>query len=167
MTIAWRGGKRFKAAKKAPPKLEKQNGKQVLESLIVQRLIDDAAKQKGVVIADNEIEGEIKVINDQMTSAGTSLKDQLAQQGMTEDDLQKQLTTHLKIEKLLADKIQVSDQEVEAYIKDQKVTLTKGQEAEIRNQVKEQIKENKVQEQTGSLITELKNQAKVKYYVNY
>lgn len=148
-------------------KLEKQGGQQILDTIIAEKLIDDEAKKKGIIVEEDEISGEFQVIKSQIASMGSTLEDQLKEQGMTEQDLKDNLTRHLKMEKILADKIQVTEQEVDAHIKDNKVSIPKGTEIEARTKIKEQMKENKVNQFSQQLVLDLKSQAKVKYYVNY
>lgn len=147
--------------------LEKRGGMQALDSLITRKLVDAEAKKKNIIIDPSEIAGEIQTIESQMTSMGATLQDQLQQQGMTEEDLRNQLSMHLKLEKLLADKIQASDADVDAYIASQKVRIEGGGEAEAREKIKEQIREDKLNEFADSYITELRNSANIKYYVTY
>ena len=148
-------------------KLEQQGGQKVLDAIIAEKLIDDEAKKKGIVVEESEISGEFQVIESQITSMGSTLKDQLAEQGMTEQDLKDTLTRHLKMEKLLADKIQATEEEVDTYIKANKITITKETEPETRTKIKEQIKEDKVNQFSQQLVSDLRSQAQVKYYVNY
>lgn len=147
--------------------LERQSGKQALDKFITEKLIEDEVKKQGIVVEESEITGEFQVIESQMAAMGSTLKDQLLQQGMTEQDLKDRLRAHLQIEKLLGDKIQVSEAEIDAYVKTNKITLEKGKETEMRTKLKEQIKEDKVNQQAEQYIAELRESAKIKYYVDY
>src|SRR3990167_3906884 len=67
--------------------LEKQGGKQALDSLISKELImQDASKMK-VVAAETELDTEVKKIEDGLKKANQNLADALKAQGMTEKDL--------------------------------------------------------------------------------
>ncbi len=148
--------------------LEKEGGKQALESIIDKKLIEtELAKQK-ITVTQEEIDGDIKKIEAQVTAQGGTLEMALSQQGLTEEKLREQITIQKKLEKLLADKVAVSEAEIDAYIKDSKATLPKDMKMEdFRKQIGEQIKQQKFQEEAQQWVSNLTTNAKIKYYVNY
>lgn len=148
-------------------RLEKASGKNLLDSLIVDKLIQDAAKAKGISVSNDEINMEIKKIQDQVTAQGGTLDKALAAQGMSIDDLKNNIILQKEMEKLLGDKINITDQEVDQYITDNKITLPKGQEATTRGQIKSQLSNQKLNTEAQTFITDLKSKAKIKYFVNY
>ena len=147
--------------------LEKRSGKAALDSLITQKLIVDEASKKGIKVTDAEIATEIKNIESQIAAQGGTLPQMLEQQGLTMDDLKEQIGTQKKVEGLLGDAIQVTDAEVAKYIKDNKVTVPKGQEADTNNQIREQLKQTKFQSAIQPLLDSLHTQAKINYFVKY
>ncbi len=147
--------------------LEKQGGKNILDALITEKLIDNEAKKKGVSVTNDEIAMEIKNIEASITQQGSTLDAALLQQGMTMEALKKQLLVQKKIEKVLADKILVTDEEVNKYIEDNKVELVAGKEAETKSQIAQQLKGQKLNQEASSWIASLKTDAKINYYVNY
>jgi len=147
--------------------LEKRSGKAALDSLITQKLIVDEASKKGIKVTDAEIATEIKNIESQIAAQGGTLPQMLEQQGLTMDDLEEQIGTQKKVEGLLGDAIQVTDAEVAKYIKDNKVTVPKGQEADTNNQIREQLKQTKFQSAIQPLLDSLHTQAKINYFVKY
>ena len=148
-------------------KLEKQAGKSLLNSLIDEKLIQEEADAKKIIISDDEIKGEIKKIEDQVASQGGTIETALAAQGMSMDDLKTQIVLRKEMEKLLADKIIVTDQEVAQYIKDNNITVTKGQEATTNDQIKNTLSNQKFSSEAQNLINDLKSKAKIQYFVNY
>lgn len=148
--------------------LEKQGGKQTLESIITQKLIDTEITKQNITVTKEEVDEQIKQIEAQVTSQGGTLKDALAQQNMTEEKLREQVTVQKKLEKLLADKVAVSDTEIDAYIKESKASPPKDVKIEdFRKQLSDQLKQQKFQEEAQKWVTDLKTNAKIKYYVNY
>ena len=147
--------------------LEKRSGKAALDSLITQKLIVDEASKKGIKVTDAEIATEIKNIESQIAAQGGTLPQMLEQQGLTMDDLEEQIGTQKKVEGLLGDAIQVTDAEVAKYIKDNKVTVPKGQETDTNNQIREQLKQTKFQSAIQPLLDSLHTQAKINYFVKY
>lgn len=148
--------------------LEKQGGKQTLKALIDQRLIETELDKQGVNVPQEEIDQEIRNIEEQVASQGGTLADALAEQGMTEETLRRQIFIQKGLEKLLADKIAVSDEEIDAYIADNKITPSEGTTLEdAKAQVGEQLKQQKFQREAQQWASDLTANAKIKYYVNY
>lgn len=147
--------------------LEKQGGKNTLEALITEKLIDNEAKKNGIVISNEDVDQEIKNIEASITQQGGTLNDALLQQGMTIEALKKQILVQKKIEKLIADKIQVTDDEINKYIEDNKITLPADKEVESKSQIKQQLQGQKLNQEASSWIASLKESAKINYYVSY
>ena len=147
--------------------LENQGGKAALDALITEKLITNEAAKKGVAVTDAEIGEELQKIEAQVTAQGGTLAEALAQQGMTEASLKESIRTQTLVQKLLSDTVSVTDEEVGAYIADNEITLPAGQEQQIREQLKDQMADQKLQQEAQVLVTNLRNDAKIKYYVNY
>lgn len=148
--------------------LEKQGGKQALSSLVNQALILQEAKRKNVQATQAEIDASLKQIEDSLKSQGQSLDTALAMQGMTRQDLSLQLKLRTLVEKLLADKIKVTDAEIADYITKNKDTFPANlTEAEIQKSVVEQLKQQKLSSASQAWLQELNKNAKINYFVNY
>ncbi len=147
--------------------LEKRGGKSALDALISEKLIENEAAKKGVAVTDVEVDEEMEKIEAQITAQGSAFEEALAQQGLTEELLKEEIRIQQLMQKLLADKIAVTNEEVEKYITDNKVTLPKGEEQTAREQIMEQLKDQKLNQEAQLFITNFRNSAKIKYYVNY
>ena len=148
--------------------LEAQAGKQALESRIQEMLLKSELEKAGVSVSTEEVDAEIQKIEAQVSGQGGTLADALAAQGMTEEQLRGQIEEQKQIEKMFADKVQVSDEEVAAYIKEQKLVASQGESAEAHTvEVKEQLRRQKIQTEAQGWLAGLKENASVKYYVNY
>lgn len=148
--------------------LEKQGGKQTLESLIDKKLIGTELNKQKISVAKEEVDEEIKKIEAQVTSQGGTLEVALAQQGLTKEKLVEQITIQKKLEKLLVDKVAVTDVEIDAYIKDSKTTLPKDMRMDdFRKKIGDQLKQQKFQQEAQKWVSDLTVNAKIKYYVNY
>ena len=148
-------------------KLEKTSGKNLLDSLINEKLIQNEARTKNIIVSDDEINSQIKTIESQIATQGGTLDAALAEAGMSMDDLKKQIMAQNEIEKLLADKLNVTDEEVAQYIEDNKVSIPQGQEATIADQIKSEMRNQKISTEAQTLITNLKSKAKIQRFVNY
>lgn len=148
-------------------RLEKNGGGQMLDSLITESLIKGEAKKKGIVVTDEEMNTEMVKLETQFTGQGTTLDAALEASGLTRDNLKEQILIQKQLEKLLGSSTEVTDAEVTKYITDNKITITKSKEIPTRVQIKEQLVAEKMSLQVDALLTNLKGQAKIKYYVQY
>lgn len=147
--------------------LEKVSGKNALDALITRKLVESAAQKAGVTVSADEVAAEIKKIDDRLKEQGQALATALVAANMKQADLEKQIIDQKTIEKLVADKISVTAEEVAQYIKDYKVPVTKGQEVETNSQIQEQLKQQKLSDASSALIESLRSAATIRYFVNY
>ena len=147
--------------------LEKSSGKQALESLITELIIEQETSKYTVAVTDEEVAEEIKKIEAQVSAQGGTLDMALASQGMTRDDLLKRIATQKKIEKILEDKVQVADAEIDQFIKENGVKIEKGKEAETRDQIKSQLKGQKFGSEANKWIDSLRTAASIRYFMDY
>ena len=148
--------------------LEKQGGKQTLASLVNQTLILQEAKKKKIEVSQKEIDTLAKQIEESLKSQGQDLNTALTMQGLTKQDFLLQLKLRSLVEKLLADKIEVTDKEVAEYIEKNQETLPENlKEDEIKKGVREQLKQQKLASASQAWLAELNKNAKINYFVNY
>lgn len=147
--------------------LEKASGKSMLDSLITEKLIERAAAKEHISVGADETGAEITRIEMQVSGQGNTLDAVLAAQGVTRDDLIKQITLRKMVEKLLGDKLAVNDADVDAYIADNNITLPKDDPEKTKEQIKEQLKAQKFSEAAGAYIEGLRSQANIQHYVSY
>lgn len=147
--------------------LENRSGKAALEALITQKLIEAEAKKQRIVISNEEIDASMKKIEEQVKAQGQTLDEALKAQGLTLDELKKQIMIQNEMEKLIADKLNITDDELKKYIADNKITIPKGQEADYENQLKEQLRQQKFSAEAKAFIGMLHEDAKIRYFVNY
>ena len=148
--------------------LEKKDGKQALSALVNQTLILQEAKKKNVDVSQKEVDGSAKQIEDSLKKQGQNLDSALAMQGLTRQDFLMQLRLRALVEKLLGDKIKVSDKEIADYIEKNKSTLPAGMsDKEIKTGVKQQLEQQKMSSQSQSWLQDLQKNAKINYFVNY
>ncbi len=148
--------------------LEKQSGKQVLETMITKKLIATEIEKNKIVVKNTVIDAEIKKIETQVAGQGGTLDQALAQQGMTESELREQILIQKELELLLADKTTVTEDEVTAYLKDNKTLPQKGMSSDdLRSQVREQLKGQKFSTEAKAWVEGVKKAAKIDYFVSY
>lgn len=147
--------------------LEKGSGKVALESLIVEKLINNEAAKKDITVSDDEVNAEVSNIEAQVKSQGGTLDTALTSQGMTLETLKNQIVLQKKLEALLADKIQVTDADKSKFIADNKVKIPKGEEASYDNQIIQAIKQQKLSTESKLLVDSLKSENTIRYFVTY
>jgi parvulin-like peptidyl-prolyl isomerase len=148
--------------------LEKQGGKQALESLISERLIKAELKKSNIVVSDADVDTEIKKIEEQVASQGGTLEEALTAQGMSMDILRTQIATQKGLEVLLADKVKVSDEELATALKSAEGSAPEGMTTdELKTAITEQLKQQKFQEEAQKWIADITAGADIKYFVTY
>src|SRR5260221_6386977 len=147
--------------------LEKQGGKQVLNTLVTQILVEQEASKKGIHVNQSDIDAQAKKIDQQLAAQGQTLDQALTARGMTRADFNQQIKLQDMIQKLLANDIKVTDQEVQDYIDKNKDSLPQGQsDAQIKASVTQQLQQEKLSTKAQALIQKLLAQAHISYFVN-
>lgn len=147
--------------------LERTSGKQVLDAIVTKKLLNDEARKQGITVTSDEVNAEITKIEDQIKAQGGTLDAALVQQGITRKDMEEQLILQKKLEKLLGDKLQVSDEEAMNLLTQSKVSIPKGEEEKYNEQAKEQLRGQKMNTAASELVDSLRTSAKVRYFVSY
>lgn len=146
--------------------LEKQGGKQVLESKITEILILNEAKKEKVSISPLEIEQKIKEIESQLQ--GQKLTDLLAMQGQTLKDLEKQIKLQLSIERILSKDISVSDKDISDYFEKNKDSYPKDTKLEDKKaEIKSLLLNQALGQKFQSWLEESKKKAKIYYFLKF
>ena len=148
--------------------LEKRGGISVLDSLITQKLVEQEAARRNISVSKAEVDASIASIETNLKNQSTDLTTALAAQGMTLDDLKNQIILQKLLEKLLADKVTVTEDEITKYIADNKITLPAGtDEANARSIIKQQIVQEKLGQEAQPFVDSLKKAAKINVFVKY
>ncbi|MAQ59482.1 hypothetical protein CL638_02115 [bacterium] len=146
--------------------LEEQAGAAVLDSMISDILIEQAATEAGVTVTGDEVATEIAAIESQVTAQGGTLEEILVQQGLDRESLTKQIRMQKLLEALLSSDIVVTGEEIDAFLAENG-PVPEGQEEAARAQVAEQLRSQKFSTAAQSYVTGLRTQANIQYLVNY
>ena len=148
--------------------LEKQGGQQVLENEIINILIENEAKKQNIVADQEKIDAQFKEYENQATAAGYTLDDWLSSQGQTRDGLKKYLGLKLALESILSKDISVSDEDINKYYKDNQAMLYKDKKLEdVREEIAQDLKLSKMSEKIQPWLEELKQKAKIYYFLKF
>ncbi|KXK10912.1 MAG: Foldase protein PrsA [Microgenomates bacterium OLB23] len=124
--------------------LEKQGGQQALDSIVTQELIKQEAAKKGMTVTDEDLNNKMNDLDTQFKAQGQSLDKVLEQQGLNRDLIKDQLRVQIMLEKLLGDKIKVTEEEVDAAVEEQKEIFAQETDKEkVRTTVRETLKSQK------------------------
>jgi len=144
--------------------MEKQVGEQTLDQLVTEEMILSKAESEGVSIDDEAINNEIADIEKSIESQGQKLDDALEAEGMSRADLERQIRIRLLVEKMSGEASEVSEEEITAFLSENKELLPKDASKEELNELaKEQIMSQKDSERINNWLSELEANSKVIY----
>lgn len=148
--------------------LEKKYGKRALDSVITEKLIFQEARKQKVSVTQQEIARALAELEQNIGSQGQTLDQALLAEGLTMEDLIKQIRIQLTLEKLLSDKIEVTDEEVKNYIEQNKSFLPEDTgSAQLQESIRDQIKNQKLSQEFQNWITSVKDDARIFYFTDY
>lgn len=149
--------------------LEKQGGKQTLNSHITALLILQEANKKNISVSDSDLEAEIKKIQDKVAASGQNIDQLLTQKGMTRNDLKERIRSQKIVEKLLGKPITVTDTEVNDYMEKNKSTMPEGSanNPQFKQSIRQQLLQEKQQKEYQTLVDNLQKNASIQYFVSY
>lgn len=147
---------------------EKQGGKQILDNLVTRALILQEAKKQNITVPQEDIDKEIKKLETEFSQQGQKLADLLTARGMSKKDLEDQIRPRLIIEKILGKEVAVTDAEVADYLEKNKDLIPAGaSSADTQKNVKEQLRQQKINEKFQPWVENLKKNSKINYFVTY
>ncbi|MEK7513344.1 MAG: SurA N-terminal domain-containing protein [Patescibacteria group bacterium] len=136
-------------------------GKQAMDNLTTQSMVLSEAKKQKVDVTQDEIEAEIKRLEEMLTGQGQNLDELLAAQNLTRKDITEEIRMQKLIEKLVGS-AEVSDEEVDTYIADNKTMFDKTAKIkELKPSIKKQLEQQKLSGKIQELVAKLQQEAKV------
>ena len=149
--------------------LEKQQGAGVLNRLIDRKLIIQEAEKQKITVTQEEIDAKKAEIVNQVSGGNEeNFKQILTAQGLTQESFIEELRIQLYVEKMLNEKTQVADEEFNQFVKDNPDLLANAEnEQEARVQLREQLKQQKLQTEYNTWMESLRNNGNVVRFVNY
>lgn len=148
--------------------LEQQGGKGALDGIISEKLLKQEAQKKGVSVTKAEVDERIKDIEVELKASGQSLDKLLEMQGISLKQVEEQTELQLLLKKVLADKIKVTDAEIDAAVKEQIASKPEGvTDADFKKQIKDGLENQKLSFEAQAYIQELQSKAKINYVHTY
>ena len=144
--------------------LEKQGASQVLDSLVTMELVKQVIDKSAIEIDEEAVQQQITEIEENLSAQGQNLDDILVAQNLTRADVEKDIKLNLQLDKILADKIQVSEEEVLEYFETNKEFL--GEDANFE-EMKADIEAQVIQEKRATAQQEwletIRGEANIRY----
>ncbi|MFC4769885.1 peptidylprolyl isomerase [Effusibacillus consociatus] len=112
--------------------LESAGGKQILKSLVDEKVIHEAAIKYQLSVSDKEIDEELSQYKKQFPSE-QQFKDTLAKNGVSEADLKDRIRTKLLLDKLATKDVKLSEEEIKKYYDQNKSNLSEKEQVKARH----------------------------------
>ena len=148
--------------------MEKQSGSQILDNMITQKLVLQEAQNKTILVDDSQVNKEAESIENRLKEQNIVLDEALKIQGQTRKDFNKNIKIGLIIERLLADKIKVSDEEVEKYFTENKSFFEPDTKFEdVKSEIIDTLRQQKLSTEYQNFTQELRSKAKINIFTNF
>lgn len=149
--------------------LEKQQGAGVLNRLIDRKLIAQEAQKQNLSVTNEEVDAKRKEIIDQVSGGNEENFQQiLTSQGLSEEAFREELRIQILVEKMLEERVVVTDEEFDSFIQNNPDLLTNAEnEEQARAQLRDQLAQQKLQTEYNTWMEELRNSGNVVRFVNY
>lgn len=144
-------------------KLEGEYGDQALNSIVSEELILQDAKKNNVTVSQQEIDSQMKTIEDNITSQGMTMEDALNYWGLTQDSLRRQIMLQLILEKTVKDQVNVTDDEVDQYVTENLGTGDNVTQAD-KDQARSSLEQSKTSDAIQTYLNNLRKNSNVEVY---
>ncbi len=133
--------------------LERQGGQSILDNLIEKSLVFQEANNQKISVSQEELDSEVKSIEDYIKGQGLSLDEALSARGQTRTDLIEQIKLQKLVEKMLSSKISVTDEEIKEYFSANGSLYDKGTKLEsVKDEIKATLFQQKLSEEYNTWI---------------
>ncbi|MFZ2199422.1 MAG: SurA N-terminal domain-containing protein [Microgenomates group bacterium] len=145
-------------------RLEKSYGAQALDDMINEKILDKAIADAHIKVDATKLSDQVKTLEKQFETTG-GLDEALKQRGLSRKDLEKQISTQLAVEELLADKINPTEDEVKKQFDAGAVTTYKDKKFdEVSASITDELKQSKLRDEFLAWFGEIKKTVKVKNF---
>jgi foldase protein PrsA len=144
--------------------LEKQGGKQILQSLVTRDLILQEAKKRNVTLSQADIDKDLASIEASYKAQGQTLDQVLKLYGVTKQEVIDQRKPFILLDKMVGADVKVTDKEVQDFIAKNNESYGGTLKAD---QVKQDLESQALKQKEQDFIDKLQKDAKIDYFVNY
>ncbi|WP_147534735.1 peptidylprolyl isomerase [Bacillus marasmi] len=130
--------------------LNETYGEEMLEALISEKLIEQAAAKKHIKVSKSEIDKEYQTVVDSY-GGEESFKETIEASGVTVAQVKADIKSYLLAEKLLKPSIKISEEEMKQYFEDNKASFTTPQQVKASHiLVEDESKANEIKEKLAN-----------------
>ncbi|MEP7167210.1 MAG: SurA N-terminal domain-containing protein [Candidatus Woesebacteria bacterium] len=141
-------------------KLHAQFGRDQLNSMVTEEVINQAVADSKVTVPQSDVDSEVANIEKEASSSG-GIAAVLEAQHLSRPEFEQRIRLQLAVKKILADKIKVSDQEVDDAYKKNKDFYKGLSEAQAKDQIVKQLEDQKFQTEASTWLADVRAKAKV------
>lgn len=113
-------------------KLVATSGAATLDAMISNEVVSQEAEKAKVEVTQEEIDVEMAVYEEQYGGA-EALEQALASSGMSIADLEEEMKTYLKVEKIIGPDIEITDEQISTYFEENKETFEQASKVEANH----------------------------------
>ena len=146
--------------------LQRLDRKMVLDGMINRILVYQEAKKRKIIVSQKEIDEEIKKMEDEFKKQKKTFEMGLKEQSLDKNIVIERIKFNKTLEKLIANEVKVNEAEIDDFVAKNSATFAQQpMTQEIRNRVREYLRQQKVRTKTKELITSLRKKATIQYSV--
>jgi len=138
-----------------------------LDQLISEKIILFEARKRNIEVKKEEVEAEIYKIEKEAIESGVTLVQLLKERDATLEELEKNTKTRLMLYKILSEDVEITEWEIEDYIRQNQHLFKEGEEELVREEVIRILLDKKVSEMYETWIRETKASSEVRYLIDY
>lgn len=148
--------------------LEKTAGNQILNTRIAEMLVLQEGRNQKIIISDEEINQEAKKLDDQFKTQGQSLDSVLALQNQSKKEFLRQIKIQLLVEKILGKDIEITDEEIADYFKENQELFAEGATlVSEKENIHQTLFNDKLTEKIQPWLQELQDKANILYFIKF
>ncbi|HKZ34358.1 MAG TPA: hypothetical protein VJ179_00615 [Patescibacteria group bacterium] len=146
-------------------RLENTYGEQFFEAIVQERLVSQEAKKRGLAVTKEENDQRYEKLAEEF-GGKESFESFLSQRKISKQELSRQIDIEILVEKLFGSTISISDGDVDTYFKDNVATEKEATySAEEKEQIREELKRQKLGEAFETWVKEARDASRVEYYL--
>jgi foldase protein PrsA len=146
--------------------LTKRYGQTVLDEMVADRLLRQEAKKQSITVNTDEVKKELDDLSTRL-GGDQALTEALKQYGLSLEDLKAQIELRL-LQKKIAEKllsVEVKAEEVKAYFDENKTVYKDKKFDDVKAEIEESLKTQKLQQEFAKWFEELKTNSQVQTYL--
>jgi len=138
-----------------------------IDQLIAEKVIQFEARKRNIEVRKEEVEAEMYKIEKEALDNGITLVQLLKDKDTSISELEKNTKTRLMLYKILSEDIEITEWEIEDYIRENNEFLKEGEEEIVRDEVIRILLDKKVSEMYETWIREARAESEVNYLIDY